>query len=296
MPARARTWSWPSATAVLILTLVAGCGGGETPHGSQTHATPAPQAAALAPDGLRATSVYFSDRDAQRLVPVTRYVHPESGLARGAVLALLAGPQAGDPAGVNSAIPSGSRLLGIVARDSVVTVDMTREFESGGGSAAVRMRLAQLVYTLARVRGIRRVRLWLEGQPVEAFSGEGLDVSRSLHRADFPDLAPYDDDPPVVLLEPVPGSTVADPVRVRGTANVFEAHVGLRVRDASGRVVIQTWTTASCGTGCRGTFEKALTLPDSVRGDLVVEAYAPSAKDGSDMHRVGNRVRRGPRV
>jgi hypothetical protein len=73
---------------------------------------------------------------------------------------------------------------------------------------------------------------------------------------------------------------------------VFEAHVGLRVRDASGRVVVQTWTTASCGTGCRGTFEKTLALPDTLLGDIVIEAFAPSAKDGSDMHRVETRVRR----
>jgi hypothetical protein len=154
------------------------------------------------------------------------------------------------------------------------------------------MRLAQLVYTLTRVPGVGGVRLWLEGRPVEVFSGEGLEIPRPLTRADFPDFAPYDDDPPVVLLEPVPGSDVGEPVLVRGTANVFEAQVGLRVRDARGRVILQTWTTATCGTGCRGTFVKALALPDTVRGEIVIEAYAPSAEDGSDMHRVVTRVRR----
>ena len=249
--------------------------------------------APLAPDGLRALSVYFSDARAERLVPVTRYLHPDSGLARGAMLALLAGPGAADETrGLTSAVPPGSRLLGITVRDSSATVDLARVFESGGGATAVRMRLAQLVYTLTRVPGVRSVRLWLEGRPVEVFSGEGLDIPQPLTRADFPDFAPYDEDPPVVLLEPVPGSQVGEPVIVRGTANVFEAQVGLRVRDAGGRVIVQTWTTASCGTGCRGTFEKALALPDTVLGEIVIEAFAPSAEDGSDMHRVDTRVRR----
>lgn len=249
--------------------------------------------APLAPDGLRALSVYFSDAGAERLVPVTRYLHPDSGLARGAMLALLAGPDAADATrGLTSAVPPGSRLLGITVRDSSATVDLARVFESGAGATAVRMRLAQLVYTLTRVPGVRSVRLWLEGRPVEVFSGEGLDIPQPLTRADFPDFAPYDEDPPVVLLEPVPDSQVGEPVMVRGTANVFEAQVGLRVRDAGGRVIVQTWTTASCGTGCRGTFEKALALPDTVLGEIVIEAFAPSAEDGSDMHRVDTRVRR----
>ena len=282
-----------AASALLLALLVAGCGGErQGTNDSHSSVTPAP----LAPDGLRALSIYFGDANAERLVPVTYYLDPDSGLARGAVLALLAGPgPAGQTRGLTSAVPPGSRLLGLTVRDSIATVDMTRVFESGGGSAAVRMRVAQLVYTLTRVPGVRSVRLWLEGRPVEVFSGEGLDISQPLTRADFRDFAPYDEDPPVVLLEPVPGSQVGEPVMVRGTANVFEAHVGLRVRDASGKVIVQTWTTATCGTGCRGTFEKALALPDTVTGEIVIEAFAPSGEDGSDMHRVDTRVRRVPR-
>lgn len=287
---RRHRWTRPAAFTLLAVMLIAGCAKDRRSAGdTQPTQTPAP----LAPDGLRALSIYWGDAKAERVVPVTRYLDPDSGLARGAMLALLAGPDAEDRArGLASAVPAGSRLLGITVRDSIATVDLSRDFESGGGSTAVRMRLAQLVYTLTRVRGVRSVRLWLEGQPVTTFSGEGLEVSMALTRNDFPDFAPFDEDPPVVLLEPVPGSSVGEPVLVRGTANVFEAQVGLRVRDAGGRVIVQTWTTATCGTGCRGTFEKSVTLPDSVRGEILIEAYAPSAMDGSDMHRVATRVRR----
>ena len=284
--------SWrPIGFTLLAILWVVGCGRGR----DSDHTTTTSEPGSPAPDGLRAVTVYFSDSLAERLVPVTRYVRADSGLARGAVLALLAGPDANDQTRrLATEVPAGSRVLGITLRDSVATIDMTREFESGGGTTSVVMRLAQLTYTLVRVPGVRSVRLWLEGRPVEVFSGEGLEIDKPLTRADFQDWAPFDVDPPVVVLEPVPGSVVGDTVVVHGTANVFEAHVGLRVRDAGGNVVVETWTTASCGTGCRGTFEKALALPDSVRGEIVIEAYSPSAEDGRDMHRVSTLVQRAP--
>ena len=296
LPHRPSSRRADAALVWLLAWTLAGCGeqrSTSTPAGTTDRSNEAP-VAELAPDGLRAVTVYFANPDGQRLVPVTRYVLPDSGLARGALLALLAGPSAEDPAGLGSAAPAGTRLLGIVIRDSAATVDLSRAFESGAGSAAVRMRLAQLTYTLTRLPAVRVVRLRLEGKPSSVFSAEGLEISGGLRRADFHDLAPFDDDPPVVLTQPVPGSTVRGPLIVRGTANVFEAHVGLRVRRPAGEVVVATWTTATCGTGCRGTFEKTLALPDSARGDLVVEAFEPSAKDGSDLHRVKAAIHRAP--
>ena len=44
------------------------------------------------------------------------------------------------------------------------------------------------------------------------------------------------------------------PIVITGNANVFEAKVSVRVLDAGGNVIAQTFTTAACGTGCRGDF------------------------------------------
>lgn len=41
---------------------------------------------------------------------------------------------------------------------------------------------------------------------------------------------------------------------VSGTANVFEANVGVEVLDQNGHELAKTFTTATCGTGCVGTF------------------------------------------
>ena len=74
-------------SVLLVALLIAGCG--------RRSADDSRAPRALAPDRLRALSVYFSDGQAEHLVPVTRYLDPDSGLARGAMLALLTGP---DPA------------------------------------------------------------------------------------------------------------------------------------------------------------------------------------------------------
>jgi hypothetical protein len=279
------------AGGLALATLIAaGCGRqSATPRGDETPSAPPP----LAPDGLRAVTIYFANEDATRLVPVTRYLDADSGLARGAVLALVTGPNPEErERQLSTAVPPETRLLGLTIRDSVAVADLNRAFESGGGTTSVRLRLGQLVYTLTQLPGVRRVRLHLEGRPVDVFSSEGLMIAETMNRSEFSDLAPYDDEPPVVITEPVPGSTVGERVVIRGHANVFEANVGLRVRDAAGRVVLETYTTATCGTGCRGRYERELALPDTLWGDVVLEAFAPSAKDGSDMHKVVTRVRR----
>src|SRR5687767_126412 len=175
IPAR---WLWPATLILFAALQIASCG--RDRRSAEDSPATAPSAV-LAPDGLRALPVYWSDANAERVVPVMRYHDPGSGLARGAVLALLAGPDAEERArGLATAVPAGSRLLGITVRDSIATVDLSREFESGGGSASVLMRLAQLAHTLTRVPGVRGVELWLEGKIVTTFSGEGLEIDKPL--------------------------------------------------------------------------------------------------------------------
>ena len=50
----------------------------------------------------------------------------------------------------SSAIPAGTRLLGLSIAGQIATVDLSSEFESGGGATSVLGRLAQVVYTLTQ--------------------------------------------------------------------------------------------------------------------------------------------------
>jgi spore germination protein GerM len=109
--------------------------------------------------------------------------------ARAAASALLAGPTAGERRqGLSSAVPAGSRLLGLTIRNQTATVDLTSRFATGGGSASIRERLGQLVYTLTAIPGVKAVSLRLQGRLVHVFGGEGLILKQPLTRSAFRDF------------------------------------------------------------------------------------------------------------
>ena len=175
-------------------------------------------------------------------------------------------PDAGVPAGaqpftlepLDSQIPPGTRLLGLDLVDGVATVDLSRDFLSRRALRSRAYAAGQVVYTLTQFPSIRAVRFRVEGRPVAVPSGKGVSVERNpsrnllerpVTRMDYEDLLPA-----IVVESPAWGERVVSPLAVSGTANVFEANVTLRILDARGRELARTFTTATCGSGCRGTF------------------------------------------
>ncbi len=202
------------------------------------------------------------------LVAVRRTHAATQAVATAATDALLDGPtDAERAAGFTSAIPSGTRLLGIDIENGVATVDLTSEYQSGGGSASMQTRLGQVVYTLTQFPTVQKVRFRLDGNPVDVFSSEGIVLDHPVGRADYANLLPA-----IVVAEPAQRAAVTSPVTVSGTADVFEANVTVEVLDATGKVVGKTFTTASCGTGCRGSFSVAVpfTVGKGQVGTIVV--------------------------
>ena len=92
--------------------------------------------------------------------------------------------------------------------------------------------------------------------------------------------------PAIVVRAPSSGAEISSPVRISGTADVFEGVVSLQVVDATGEVLAATITTASCETGCRGAFHATLAFYTPLRQHGAVEAYEVSEKDGSMRHLV----------
>jgi germination protein M len=197
---------------------------------------------------LLSLEVWFARNDG--LVAVRRTRQPTLRVATAAIDSLLAGPTSNErDSGFLSAVPDGTRLLGIGIRKGIATVDLTSEFQSGGGSRSMQLRLAQVVYTLTQFPTVQKVRFLLDGTPVPVFSSEGIVLDHPVGRSDYVDLLPA-----IEVSKPASGATVTSPVTVAGTANVFEANVTVEILDAKGKVVGKTFTTATCGTGCRGTY------------------------------------------
>ncbi len=215
----------------------------------------------------------------QKLVPVRRQVPATLAVARAAMTALLTGPtplEGSGPSALSTLIPAGTQLLDIGLSNGVAVVDLTGQFESGGGSSSMFGRLGQVVYTLTQFPTVTGVTFRLDGQPVTTFSGEGIVLTGPSVRADYRDFLPA-----IFVDSPAWSGTLPNPARVSGIANVFEAQFAAEIVASDGTVLATRTISASCGTGCWGTF--AATIPYQVDraqpGWLTV--YDLSARDGT---------------
>ncbi len=253
--------------------------------GSSAEPTASPATSASPPnDETTVVRAYFylgGEPGKVGLVPLLREVPRTPAIGTAAVNALLAGPSSAERGEreITSAVPAGSRLLGLTIEDGVATVDLSSEFESGGGSMSIFVRLAQVVYTLTQFPTVQSVLIEIEGQPTTVFSSEGLILDGPLTRADYDDLLPS-----IYVDRPAYGAGIGNPARIVGSANVFEASFLITILDAAGAVILKTPAMATCGTGCRGTFD--MTLPYSVAeaGWGTLRVWEASAMDGSPQN------------
>jgi Immunoglobulin-like domain of bacterial spore germination/Sporulation and spore germination len=203
-------------------------------------------------------------------------------VGRVALEALLQGPSPEElDEGVVTAIPTGTNLLGLDIDNGLASVDLTQEYASGGGSLSMRMRLAQVVYTLTQFPTVSSVAFSLDGEPVTSFSSEGIVIDKPLRRDDFSDLLP-----PIAVDMPAAGAEVTSPVAISGSANVFEATVSIRILDSNGKEIAKTFTTATCGTGCRGEYTTDVEFKVDERQAGTIEVYEESMADGSNLFTV----------
>ena len=108
---------------------------------------------------------------------------------RSAIEELVEGPtRAEEDRGLATALPPGLEVRDVELIDGVAVVDLSREFESGGGTALMRARLNQVFYTVTQPGSIEGVALSIDGRPLEVFGGEGLLVERPWYRSEHPDL------------------------------------------------------------------------------------------------------------
>lgn len=110
-------------------------------------------------------------------------LRPEARAQR-QVQVLVAGPA--DGSGLATTFPPGTRLVSASLDATTLTVDLSSEFEAGGGTALMAGRLNQLFYTLTQPADVEAVRLFVGGREVHIFSGDGLEVEQPWVRSDHP--------------------------------------------------------------------------------------------------------------
>lgn len=273
-----------TTTAAPTITSAPATSTTETP----TTTTTQPATTTTAAQTESAVVVYFlleeleADAGGPFLVPVYRSTTSSDDPVLDVMELLLNGPTDDELAGVpalSTAIPGGVEALGISVDNGLATVNLSGEFDDGGGSFSVFARLAQVVYTLTRIEDVDEVAFEIEGEPVAVFSSEGIELDGPQERSDYYDLLP-----PIFVDSPAWGEPVTSPLHVSGLSNVFEAVSQVMLTDDDGLPLFEDMVMASCGTGCWGEWEIEITytVDRDQFGALIVWEF--SAKDGSRIH------------
>jgi Immunoglobulin-like domain of bacterial spore germination/Sporulation and spore germination len=200
------------------------------------------------------------------------------GVGARSVEAVLQGPTNDESdAGLSSAINPGTRLLGLTIHSGVATVNLDETFGAEETPATAVGSLSQIVYTLTQFDSIDGVVFEVGGTRLTNFGGYELRVPQ--RRASFADQLPA-----ILLESPGIGVRVSSPVTISGSADVFEAVVSIAILDEHGRTVASSFTMATCGTGCRGSYTVDVRYDVGTRQPGTIRVYEVSAKDGSPLH------------
>lgn len=212
------------------------------------------------------------------LVSVQREIPSTPGIAQATLRELIDGPSAADDAlidGISTSVPGETLVLGVDITDGLAIVDLSREFESGGGSFSMFSRLAQVTYTVTQFPTVDEVEFRLDGRAVQVFSGEGIVLDGPASRADFLDLLPT-----VFVDRPAAGAQADAPLRVTGMAAVFEATFQYRLETVGGAVLDEGFAMTDNGTGW-GAFDITLDAGVDAPTDATLTVWEYSAEDGS---------------
>jgi len=84
-----------------------------------------------------------------------------------------------------SAIPVGTKVLDLAIKNGDIYLNLSPEFRSGGGSASMRGRVVQVLYTATSLNPKAKLFLSVAGVPLQSLGGEGLELSQPLQRQDW---------------------------------------------------------------------------------------------------------------
>ncbi len=284
----------PSTRTILILTvglLGSACaGGGAVSLGPAPSPSPASSSPIAAPSpgtppsttpstspGRPFTYEVWFIRDGKLFE--TRRTEPFTpGIGRLSLTTLLGGPSpAESAASVATAIPRGTELRDLAIVGGAAIVDLSPEFATSPSSPPMALRIAQVVYTIGQFSTVQRVTFRIGGVTQTVIGGVPVQNPQT--------RAMYDGFLPAILVEsPSIGQRVSSPVTISGTADVFEATVSIRILDESGHELVSTFTTASCGTGCRGDYSAVVRYTVEHEQPGTIQVFEASAKDGSAIN------------
>ncbi|HJQ96200.1 MAG TPA: Gmad2 immunoglobulin-like domain-containing protein, partial [Acidimicrobiia bacterium] len=198
----------------------------------------------------------------------------ESGILL--ALQLLADSELALPAGFDNVIPAGIEILDVSIDGDIINVEANEDFLAGaGGTLGDFTMLNQLIFTATQSNPAALVQFTVNGEPIQAFGGNGLDLTNPMGRE-----AHLDDNVNSVIVTSI--ETSPDGVTVTGLAQVFEGTVNWDVIDSDGKIVEIVDDTFTTTEGAPAWGEYSFEVPhdfEQTPGSIRVFWYSP--RDGS---------------
>ena len=221
------------------------------------------------------------------LIPVAREVDA-SDTFYATIASLLAGPTISEAVGVpafSSHIPADVGINDVRLEGNRLTADLSARFLANDPSLTLRRRTAQLLFTMLRFQDVERARVLIGGEPITLPGVDAAIVRATDVAGQFDDLMGG-----ISIDSPSHAGMAGNPLMASGTANVFEATVSLALTDSQGLIIWEGFTTATCGTGCRGDWAHTIRydVAGPQWGSLI--AWESSAQDGSQVNVREHRV------
>ena len=88
--------------------------------------------------------------------------------------------------GFTSEIPSGTKVLSVRESANTIMIDLSSEFQSGGGAESTYMRVKQLIKT-ANINSSTPTYLYINGRQTNVIGGEGIMIKQPLNERSLDD-------------------------------------------------------------------------------------------------------------
>lgn len=114
--------------------------------------------------------------------PVLIKRNSENPSLESALRALMGGVlNSEDLQGLYTEIPKGTRIISFSDDGNKIAINLSKEFEGGGGAQSIQARLLQVVKTVNAYTKEKPVYLYIEGKMAEYLGGEGIFVEQPLN-------------------------------------------------------------------------------------------------------------------
>lgn len=184
-------------------------------------------------------------------------------------------------------LPKDTKILGITIDDGIATVDFSKEVKDfNTGFQLESVSLQAITNTLTEFNTIEQVKILVEGKKVETLWGHVNLNDQNLKR----DLDLVFE--PMVWLDNFKdGDLLTNTTSIRGSMSIFENTLNFRLLDANRNVLVKSYVNGKLKGLNRSDFDFTIDFETPQTDTGILELYAISAKDGSEINNTEINVR-----